>query len=124
MLHQRVRKHPSKKDALVPLLLHSCYFYTIVFSPLKHFLACLSVITEISSTNGYKNSTSPNSYDVTHGPILPQKHFQRVKNHATNDKIKVHYDETGHARTCAKHKCKKSAYALDARMWSQKAAHM
>jgi hypothetical protein len=37
-----------------------------------------SVIIEISSTNGYKNSTSSNSYEVTHGPELPQNHSQRV----------------------------------------------
>jgi hypothetical protein len=38
-----------------------------------------SVITKISSANGYKNSALSNSYEVTHGPKLPQKHFQRVK---------------------------------------------
>jgi hypothetical protein len=32
------------------------------------------VITEISSANGYKNSTSSNSYEVIHGPELTQKH--------------------------------------------------
>jgi hypothetical protein len=33
-----------------------------------------SVITEISSANGYKNSASSNSYEVIHGPELTQKH--------------------------------------------------
>jgi hypothetical protein len=37
-----------------------------------------SVITEISSANGYKNPTTSNSYEVTHGTKLPQKHFQKV----------------------------------------------
>ena len=36
-----------------------------------------SIITEISSANGYKNPTSSNSYEVTHGPKLPQKHFPK-----------------------------------------------
>jgi hypothetical protein len=38
-----------------------------------------SVITEISSANGYKNSASSNSYEVIHGPELTQNHSQRVK---------------------------------------------
>jgi hypothetical protein len=38
-----------------------------------------SVITEISSANGYKNSTLSNSYEVIHGPELTQNHSQRVK---------------------------------------------
>jgi hypothetical protein len=83
-----------------------------------------SVITEISSTNGYKNSTLPNSYEVTHGPKLPQKYFQRVKNYTTSDKIKVRYDYTGRALTCAKQKRRKSAHAPDARLWSLKSVHM
>jgi hypothetical protein len=32
-----------------------------------------SIITEISSANGYKNSASSNSYEVIHGPELTQK---------------------------------------------------
>jgi predicted glycosyltransferase len=83
-----------------------------------------SVITEILSANGYKNSTSPNSYKVTHGPKLPQKHFQRVKNYTTSDKIKVRYDYTGCARTSTKQKRRKNAHAPDARLWSQKAVHI
>jgi hypothetical protein len=83
-----------------------------------------SVITEISSANGYKNPASSNSYEVTHGPKLPQNHFQRVKNYTTSDKIKVRYDYTGRARTCAKQKCRKSAHAPDARLWSLKAMHI
>jgi hypothetical protein len=83
-----------------------------------------SVITEISSANGYKNSASSNSYEVTHGPKLPQNHFQRVKNYTTSDKIKVRYDYTGRACTCAKQKCRKSAHAPDARLWSLKAMHI
>jgi hypothetical protein len=70
-----------------------------------------TVITEISSANGYKNPTSSNSYEVTHGPKLPQKHFQKVQNYTTSDKIKVRYDYTGRARTCAKQKRRKSAHA-------------
>jgi predicted glycosyltransferase len=54
-----------------------------------------SVITEISSANGYKNPASSNSYEVTHGPKLPQNHFQKVQNYTTSDKIKVCYDYTG-----------------------------
>jgi hypothetical protein len=61
-----------------------------------------SIITEISFANGYKNSTSSNSYEVTHGPELPQKNFQRVKNYTTSEKIKGCYEDTGCARTCAK----------------------
>jgi hypothetical protein len=37
-----------------------------------------SVITEISSANGYRNLAASNSYEVTHGPKLPQNHFQKV----------------------------------------------
>ena len=84
----------------------------------------VTVITEILSANGYKNSASSNNYEVTHGPKLPQKHFQRVKNYTTSDKIKVHYGYTGHVCTCAKQKCKKSAYAPDARLWLLKAVHI
>jgi hypothetical protein len=36
MLHRQVRKHPSKQDALVPLLLHSYYFSTILSCPRLH----------------------------------------------------------------------------------------
>ena len=49
-----------------------------------------SVITKISSANGYKNPTSSNSYEVTHGTKLPQKHFQKVQNYTTNNKINMH----------------------------------
>jgi hypothetical protein len=62
------------------------------------------VITEIFSANGYKNLASPNSYEVTHGPKLPQNHFQRVKNYTTSDKIKVRYDYTGRARAHAQNR--------------------
>jgi hypothetical protein len=72
------------------------------------------VITEISSANGYKNPTSSNSYEVTHGPKLPQKHFQKVQNYTTSDKIKMRYDYTGHACTCTIQKRRKSAHAHDA----------
>jgi predicted glycosyltransferase len=60
------------------------------------------VITEIFSANGYKNPALSNSYEITHGPKLPQKNFQKVQNYTTSDKIKVRYDYTGRARTCAK----------------------
>jgi hypothetical protein len=38
----------------------------------------LVVITETSSANGYRNPVDLNSYEVTHGPKLPQKNFQKV----------------------------------------------
>ena len=82
------------------------------------------VITEIFSVNGYKTSTSPNSYEVTHGLKLPQNNFQKVKNYTTSDKIKVRYDYTGCVCTCVKQKHSKSAHAPDARLWWQKAANM
>jgi hypothetical protein len=47
-----------------------------------------SVITEISSANGYKNSASSNSYEVIHGPELTQKHSQRVKTIQLVQKLK------------------------------------
>jgi hypothetical protein len=84
----------------------------------------MGVITEISSANGYKNSTSPNSYEVTHGPILLQNHLQRVKNYATNAKIKGRYDDTGSARMCAQQKYRNCAHAPDARLLSQKVVHL
>jgi hypothetical protein len=83
-----------------------------------------SVITEIFSANGYNNSASPNSYEVTHGPKLTQNHLQRVKNYTTSDKIKVRYDYIGRACTCMKQKSRKSAHAPDVRLWSQKTAHI
>jgi hypothetical protein len=83
-----------------------------------------SVITEISSANGYKNSASSNSYEVTHGPKLPQKHFQRVKNYTTSAKIKGRYEDTGCVCTCAKQKRRNRAHAHDAQLLSQKAAHL
>jgi hypothetical protein len=73
-----------------------------------------SVITEISSANGYRNPTSSNSYEFTHGPKLPKNHFQKVQNYTTSYKIKVRYDYTGRACTCAIQKRKKSAHAHDA----------
>jgi hypothetical protein len=82
-----------------------------------------SVITEISSANGYRNPASSNSYESTHGPKLPKKHFQKVQNYTTSYKIKMRYDYTGHARTCAIQKRRKSTHAHDARLWSLKATH-
>jgi hypothetical protein len=35
----------------------------------------LAAITEISSANGYRNPAASNSYEFTHGPKLPKKHF-------------------------------------------------
>jgi hypothetical protein len=81
-----------------------------------------SVITEISSANGYKNSASSNSYEVIHGPELTQKHSQRVKNYTNSEKIEGRYEDTGRACTCAKQKRKIRAHAHDARLLSQKAA--
>jgi hypothetical protein len=81
------------------------------------------VITEISFANGYRNPTSSNSYEFTHGPKLPKKHFQKVQNYTTSDKIKVRYDYTRRARTCTIQKREKSAHAHDARLWSLKAMH-
>jgi hypothetical protein len=83
-----------------------------------------SVITEISSANGYKNSASSNSYEVTHGPELPQKHFQRVKNYTTSAKIKGRYEDTGRACTCAKQERRNHAHVHDARLLSQKSVHL
>jgi hypothetical protein len=40
-----------------------------------------SVITEISSTHGDKNSASSNSNEVIHGTGLISQHFKRVKNY-------------------------------------------
>jgi hypothetical protein len=40
-----------------------------------------SVITEISSAHGYKNSASSNSDEVIHGPELIPKHSKKVKNY-------------------------------------------
>ena len=59
-----------------------------------------SVITEISSANGYKNSASSNSYEVIHGPELTQNNFQRVKNYTNSEKIEGRYEDTGHTCTC------------------------
>jgi arsenate reductase-like glutaredoxin family protein len=61
----------------------------------------LSVITEILFANGYRNPTSSNNYEFTHGPKLPKNHFQKVQNYTTSYKIKVRYDYPGHACTCA-----------------------
>jgi hypothetical protein len=36
-----------------------------------------SVITEISSANGYRNPTSSNSYESTHGPKITKKEFPK-----------------------------------------------
>jgi hypothetical protein len=86
--------------------------------------AVQGVITEISFVNGYMNPASSNSYEVTHGPKLPQNHFQKVQNYTTSDKIKVCYDYTGRVRTCAKQKRGKSAHAPDVRLWSRKSVHI
>jgi hypothetical protein len=40
-----------------------------------------SVITEISSARGYKNSTSSNSDEVIHGLELISQHSKRAKNY-------------------------------------------
>ena len=82
------------------------------------------VITEVSSANGYKNSTSSNSYEVIHGPKLTQNHSQRVKNYTNSEKIEGLYEVTGRAPTCTKQKRKIHAHAHDARLLSQKAAHL
>jgi hypothetical protein len=47
-----------------------------------------SVITKISSANGYKNLASPNSYEVTHGQKISQKNSQRVKTMQLVQKLK------------------------------------
>jgi hypothetical protein len=41
----------------------------------------VSVITEISSAHGYKNSASSNSDEVIHGPELIPQHSKKVKNY-------------------------------------------
>jgi hypothetical protein len=56
------------------------------------------VITEISSANGYKNSTLSNNYEVIHGPELTQKHSQRVKTIQLVKKLKGSMKTQG---TCA-----------------------
>jgi hypothetical protein len=84
----------------------------------------LGVITEISSANGYRNPASSNSYEVTHGPKLPQKHFQKVQKYTISDKIKVCYDYTVCAHTCVIQNHRKSTHVHDARLWSLKAAHI
>jgi hypothetical protein len=38
-----------------------------------------TVITEISSAHGYKNSASSNSDEVIHGPELISQHSKKVK---------------------------------------------
>jgi hypothetical protein len=81
------------------------------------------VITEISSANGYRNPASSNSYEGTHGPKLPKIISKRSKNYTTSDKIKVPYDYTGCARTCANQKHMKSAHVHEAQLWSLKAVH-
>jgi hypothetical protein len=80
-----------------------------------------SIITEISSANGYRNPTSSNSYESTHGPKLPKKHFQKVQNYTISYKIKMRYDYIEHVHTCAIQKRRKSAHAHDAQLWSLKA---
>jgi hypothetical protein len=83
-----------------------------------------SIITEISSANGFKNPTLSDSYEVTHGPKLPQNHFQKVQKYTTNDKIKVRYDYIGCTWTCTNQKCRKGAHAPDARLWLLKYANI
>jgi hypothetical protein len=72
------------------------------------------VITKISSANGYRNPTSSNRYEFTHGLKLPKKHFQKVQNYTTSYKIKMRYAYIGCACTCTIKKCRKSAHAHDA----------
>jgi hypothetical protein len=40
-----------------------------------------SVINEISSAHGYKNSASSNSNEVIHGPELISQHSKKRKNY-------------------------------------------
>jgi hypothetical protein len=47
-----------------------------------------SVITEISSAHGYKNSTSSNSNEVIHGPELLPQHSKRSKTIQSSEKLK------------------------------------
>jgi hypothetical protein len=82
------------------------------------------VVTEIASANGYRNSASPNSYEVTHGPKISQNNSQRVKNYTNSAKIKGHYEDIGRACTCVKQKCKIHTHAHDVRLLSQKATHV
>jgi hypothetical protein len=70
-----------------------------------------SVITKISSINGYRNPTSSNNYESTRGPKLPKKHFQKVQNYTTSYKIKMRYDYIGHVHTCTIQKRRKRAHA-------------
>jgi hypothetical protein len=60
-----------------------------------------SVITQISSANGYRNPASSNNNEYTHGPKLPKKNFQKVQNYTTSYKINMHYDYRGCTCRCA-----------------------
>jgi hypothetical protein len=74
-------------------------------------ISIIFIVEVYCIANGYKNSASPNS-------------FQRVKNYATNAKIKGHYDDTGSVCTCAQQKHRNHAHAPDARLLSQKDTHL
>jgi hypothetical protein len=41
------------------------------------FVEVIGVITKISSTNGYRNPVSSNSYEFIHGPKLPKQSFPK-----------------------------------------------
>jgi hypothetical protein len=67
-----------------------------------------SVITKNSSTNGYRNTTSPNTYYFIHSP---KNSFQKGTNYTTNYKIEM----------CRK--IQKSAHAPNARMCMKKVTY-
>jgi hypothetical protein len=48
----------------------------------------MSIITEISSAHGYKNSTSSNSNEVIHGPELIPQHSKMSKTIQSSEKLK------------------------------------
>jgi hypothetical protein len=50
-----------------------------------------SVITEISSAHGYKNSASSNSDEVIHGLELISQHSKRAKTIQSSEKLKTLY---------------------------------
>jgi hypothetical protein len=49
---------------------------------------------------------------------------KRSKTIQASYKLRMHYDYIGSARTCAIKKCKKSAHAHDAWLWTLKATHL
>jgi hypothetical protein len=66
------------QNYLAPLLLQCGPYHVLVLIVGNRVIF---VITEISSTHGYKNSASSNSNEVIHGPELIPQHSKKVKNY-------------------------------------------